>query len=124
MSNSKNYIVGIQGGATFDERNNNFMFVPDVSVQDQVERFRCYGTGMQLSDGTFEFVPKKRDRKSTRLIKKLPHGSLSLGKDRKIRLILCFDLEKESALIIAAAIANEGVDASWEMNKQVGLVEK
>ena len=57
-------------------------------------------------------------------IKKLPHGSLSLGKDRKIRLILCFDLEKESALIIAAALANEGVDASWEMNKQVGLVEK
>ncbi len=121
MRDSKNKIKGIvnlDGGATYDLENQNVIFVPNVSVPDMVERYRKRGTGMQMSDGTFEFVPRKLERHTGRLLKKLPHGSLTEARDGRVRLVLVFDPLKESRMRIAWALQQEGRWASEEMCNQ------
>ena len=109
-------IVNIDGGATYDLENSNVIFVPNVSVSERVERWRKRGTGMQMSDGTFEFVPRrgKASRRSL-LLRKLAHGSLTEGRDNKIRLCLVFDLEKESVPAMAEALLRESALAADEL---------
>jgi len=117
--NSKNSplgIVNIDGGATFDLETKNMIFVPYETIPGMVGRFRKRGVGMQMSDGTFEFVPRKRERNTSILLRKLEHGSLTEGRDQKVRLSLVFDLNKESVLDIALAIAREALLASKEMS--------
>lgn len=74
-----------------DTVKSSFYFSPDNPAPKQVETFRSEGVGQQMSDGTFEFIRRKRVRSEAKLIKKLAHGRLSLNKDGAYRLTLTFE---------------------------------
>lgn len=108
-------IVNLNGGMTYDLETENVIFEPNQSIPDMVGRYRRRGVGMQMSDGTFEFVPQKRESHTSTLLQKLAHGSLTQGRDGKVRLSLVFDVERETPIDIAIAIAKEGLAASKVM---------
>lgn len=65
-----------------------FFFAPNTPVPHMTGSTRRHGIGQQMSDGTFEFIPKLRAKTRSRLIKKLAHGRLSETADGAIQLTL------------------------------------
>lgn len=79
--------VQLSGMAMYDEEN-LFAFYPDNSVEGLTSKFCVQGVALQMSNGTFEFVPRPKKRPASVLIKKLAHGRLSATKDGAIQLTL------------------------------------
>lgn len=96
--------------AEIKENTTLFMFCPDNPAPDQVIRFRVAGMAQQMSDGTFDFVAKKRIRARSTLIKKLAHGRASVTRDGAIQLTL--KVWPEEGLAIADTIHREAAQAA------------
>lgn len=87
-----------------------FMFCPDSPAPDQVLKFRATGVAQQMSDGTFDFIAKKRYRAKSQLIKKLAHGRASVTRDGAIQLTL--KVWADENIEIAEAIYQEAAQAA------------
>ena len=70
-----------------------------------VETFRRTGVGQQMSDGTFDFVPRAKAKPRSVLIRKLAHGRLSKTQDDAVQLTLKFF--RTENVVIAQAIMDE-----------------
>ena len=81
--------VQIGGQAYYDDRK-YFLFAPDAPVPQAVESFRKAGVGQQMSDGTFDFVPRAKAKSRSVLIRKLAHGRISKTQDDAVQLTLKF----------------------------------
>lgn len=102
--------VQLGGMAHYDERR-YFMFAPDDPVQNTVQRVRrMCGVAQQMTDGTFDFVPKPHVKAQSKLIKKLAHGRISLTKDKAIQLTL--KVMANENINIAEAIAAEAAEGA------------
>lgn len=102
--------VQLGGMAHYDERR-YFMFAPDDPVQNTVKRvWRMCGVAQQMTDGTFDFVPKPHVKAQSKLIKKLAHGRISLTKDKAIQLTL--KVMANENINIAEAIAAEAAEGA------------
>lgn len=102
--------VQMGGMAHYDERR-YFMFAPDEPVQNMVQRVRrMCGVAQQMTDGTFDFVPKPHVKAQSKLIKKLAHGRISLTKDKAIQLTL--KVMANENINIAEAIAAEAAEGA------------
>lgn len=102
--------VQLGGMAHYDERR-YFMFAPDEPVQNTVQRVRrMCGVAQQMTDGTFDFVPKPHVKAQSKLIKKLAHGRISLTKDKAIQLTL--KVMANENINIAEAIAAEAAEGA------------
>ena len=102
--------VQLGGMAHYDERR-YFMFAPDDPVPNMVQRiWRMCGVAQQMTDGTFDFVPKPHVKAQSKLIKKLAHGRISLTKDKAIQLTL--KVMANENINIAEAIAAEAADGA------------
>lgn len=102
--------VQMGGMAHYDERR-YFMFAPDDPVQNTVQRVRrMCGVAQQMTDGTFDFVPKPHVKAQSKLIKKLAHGRISLTKDKAIQLTL--KVMANENINIAEAIAAEAAEGA------------
>lgn len=102
--------VQLGGMAHYDERR-YFMFAPDDPVQNTVKRVRrMCGVAQQMTDGTFDFVPKPHVKAQSKLIKKLAHGRISLTKDKAIQLTL--KVMANENINIAEAIAAEAAEGA------------
>ena len=77
--------------------------MPDNPRVGLVEPFHGMGYGQMLSDGTFDFVRRKRHRRKPVL--KVPHGSLSYGEDGMDRFV--FVLPSEQRREFARLLRNE-----------------
>jgi len=103
----------IEGIAFVNEENDMFSFSPYAPMTGWVKGFRKQGTAQQLTDGTFEFVPRENSRKRCKLIMKLPHGRLSQSTDSSILLTL--RVYPDECVDIAAIIAQESFEAAAVM---------
>lgn len=102
--------VQMGGMAHYDERR-YFMFAPDEPVPNMVQRVRrMCGVAQQMTDGTFDFVPKPHVKAQSKLIKKLAHGRISLTKDKAIQLTL--KVMANENINIAEAIAAEAAEGA------------
>ena len=102
--------VQLGGMAHYDERR-YFMFAPDDPVTNTVQRVRrMCGVAQQMTDGTFDFVPKPHVKAQSKLIKKLAHGRISLTKDKAIQLTL--KVMANENINIAEAIAAEAAEGA------------
>lgn len=102
--------VQLGGMAHYDERR-YFMFAPDDPVPNVVQRIRrMCGVAQQMTDGTFDFVPKPHVKAQSKLIKKLAHGRISLTKDKAIQLTL--KVMANENINIAEAIAAEAAEGA------------
>lgn len=102
--------VQLGGMAHYDERR-YFMFAPDDPVPNTVQRVRrMCGVAQQMTDGTFDFVPKPHVKAQSKLIKKLAHGRISLTKDKAIQLTL--KVMANENINIAEAIAAEAAEGA------------
>lgn len=102
--------VQLGGMAHYDERR-YFMFAPDDPVPNTVQRIRrMCGVAQQMTDGTFDFVPKPHVKAQSKLIKKLAHGRISLTKDKAIQLTL--KVMANENINIAEAIAAEAAEGA------------
>lgn len=102
--------VQLGGMAHYDERR-YFMFAPDDPVPNMVQRVRrMCGVAQQMTDGTFDFVPKPHVKAQSKLIKKLAHGRISLTKDKAIQLTL--KVMANENINIAEAIAAEAAEGA------------
>ena len=102
--------VQLGGMAHYDERR-YFMFAPDEPVPNVVQRIRrMCGVAQQMTDGTFDFVPKPHVKAQSKLIKKLAHGRISLTKDKAIQLTL--KVMANENINIAEAIAAEAAEGA------------
>ena len=101
--------VQLGGMAHYDERR-YFMFAPDDPVPNVVQRRRMCGVAQQMTDGTFDFVPKPHVKAQSKLIKKLAHGRISLTKDKAIQLTL--KVMANENINIAEAIAAEAAEGA------------
>ena len=102
--------VQLGGMAHYDERR-YFMFAPDDPVPNMVQRIRrMRGVAQQMTDGTFDFVPKPHVKAQSKLIKKLAHGRISLTKDKAIQLTL--KVMANENINIAEAIAAEAAEGA------------
>ena len=102
--------VQLGGMAHYDERR-YFMFAPDEPVPNMVQRVRrMCGVAQQMTDGTFDFVPKPHVKAQSKLIKKLAHGRISLTKDKAIQLTL--KVMANENINIAEAIAAEAAEGA------------
>lgn len=102
--------VQLGGMAHYDERR-YFMFAPDEPVQNTVQRVRrMCGVAQQMTDGTFDFMPKPHVKAQSKLIKKLAHGRISLTKDKAIQLTL--KVMANENINIAEAIAAEAAEGA------------
>ena len=102
--------VQLGGMAHYDERR-YFMFAPDYCVPNVVQRVRrMCGVAQQMTDGTFDFVPKPHVKAQSKLIKKLAHGRISLTKDKAIQLTL--KVMANENINIAEAIAAEAAEGA------------
>ena len=102
--------VQMGGMAHYDERR-YFMFAPDYCVPNVVQRVRrMCGVAQQMTDGTFDFVPKPHVKAQSKLIKKLAHGRISLTKDKAIQLTL--KVMANENINIAEAIAAEAAEGA------------
>lgn len=102
--------VQLGGMAHYDERR-YFMFAPDDPVPNVVQRVRrMCGVAQQMTDGTFDFVPKPHVKAQSKLIKKLAHGRISLTKDKAIQLTL--KVMANENINIAEAIAAEAAEGA------------
>ena len=100
--------VQIGGQAYYDDRK-YFLFSPDAPVPQAVESFRKAGVGQQMSDGTFDFVPRAKAKTRSVLIRKLAHGRISRTQDNAVQLTLKFF--RTENVVIAQAIMDEAQDA-------------
>ena len=100
--------VQIGGQAYYDDRK-YFLFSPDAPVPQAVESFRKAGVGQQMSDGTFDFVPRAKAKSRSVLIRKLAHGRISKTQDDAVQLTLKFF--RTENVVIAQAIMDEAQDA-------------
>ena len=99
------------GGIAFYDESKYFLFSPDDSVPDKVQRMRrMHGVAQQMTDGTFDFVAQPRVRSQSQLIRKLAHGRVSLTKDKAIQLTL--KVTPSENINIAQAIAIESAEAA------------
>ncbi|WP_337395630.1 hypothetical protein [Prevotella sp.] len=99
------------GGIAFYDESKYFLFSPDDSVPDKVQRMRrMHGVAQQMTDGTFDFVAQPRVRSQSQLIRKLAHGRVSLTKDKAIQLTL--KVIPSENINIAQAIAIESAEAA------------
>lgn len=99
------------GGIAFYGESKYFLFSPDDSVPDKVQRMRrMHGVAQQMTDGTFDFVAQPRVRSQSQLIRKLAHGRVSLTKDKAIQLTL--KVTPSENINIAQAIAIESAEAA------------
>ena len=99
------------GGIAFYDESKYFLFSPDDSVPDKVQRMRrMHGVAQQMTDGTFDFVAQPRVRSQSQLIRKLAHGRVSLTKDKAIQLTL--KVTPSENINIAQAIAVESAEAT------------
>ena len=93
--NSRPSHVQIEGCGYYDETVNKdetmFMFSPDLSIPASVGTFRRHAVVQQMSDGTVEVISKPRNYGHAKLIKKVPHGRLSLTSQGTYRLSLTFE---------------------------------
>ena len=102
--------VQLGGMAHYDERR-YFMFAPDDPVPNMVQRVRrMCGVAQQMTDGTFDFVPKPHMKAQSKLIKKLAHGRISLTKDKAIQLTL--KVMANENINIAETIAAEAAEGA------------
>ena len=102
--------VQLGGMAHYDERR-YFMFAPDDPVPNMVQRVRrMCGVAQQMTDGTFDFVPKPHVKAQSKLIKKLAHGRISLTKDKAIQLTL--KVMANENINIAETIAAEAAEGA------------
>mgnify|MGYP004458582651 FL=1 len=114
-STTNNQFNGCQhvqlGGIVFYDESKYFLFSPDDSVPDKVQRMRrMHGVAQQMTDGTFDFVAQPRVRSQSQLIRKLAHGRVSLTKDKAIQLTL--KVTPSENINIAQAIAIESAEAA------------
>ena len=114
-STTNNQFNGCQhvqlGGIAFYDESKYFLFSPDDSVPDKVQRMRrMHGVAQQMTDGTFDFVAQPRVRSQSQLIRKLAHGRISLTKDKAIQLTL--KVTPSENINIAQAIAVESAEAT------------
>ena len=99
------------GGIAFYDESKYFLFSPDDSVPDKVQRMRrMHGVAQQMTDGTFDFVAQPRQKSQSKLIRKLAHGRVSLTKDKAIQLTL--KVTPSENINIAQAIAIESAEAA------------
>jgi hypothetical protein len=99
------------GGIAFYDESKYFLFSPDDSVPDKVQRMRrMHGVAQQMTDGTFDFVAQPRVRSQSQLIRKLAHGRVSKTKDGAIQLTL--KITANENINIAQAIAVESAEAT------------
>ena len=99
------------GGMAFYDESKYFLFSPDDSVPDKVQRMRrMHGVAQQMTDGTFDFVAQPRVRSQSQLIRKLAHGRVSKTKDGAIQLTL--KITANENINIAQAIAVESAEAT------------
>lgn len=99
------------GGIAFYDESKYFLFSPDESVPDKVQRMRrMHGVAQQMTDGTFDFVAQPRVKSQSKLIRKLAHGRVSLTKDKAIQLTL--KVTPSENINIAQAIAIESAEAA------------
>ena len=102
--------VQLGGMAHYDERR-YFMFAPDDPVPNMVQQVRrMCGVAQQMTDGTFDFVPKPHVKAQSKLIKKLAHGRISLTKDKAIQLTL--KVMANENINIAETIAAEAAEGA------------
>jgi len=101
--------VQLGGTAYYGPATNNFFFTPDNPVPDRVTKFRKQGVGLQLSDGTFDFVPAPDRHSQAKLIRKLAHGRVSETKDGAIQLTV--KVFADENICISEAILEEAVQA-------------
>ena len=101
-----------------------FTFCPDDPKPGRVKKHKSAGTGMQMSDGSFEFVVRRNKRARSKRIKKLAHGRVSRTIDNAVQLTLkIYDSENvdygnaivEEALNAADAVRNYQHDTSIEV---------
>ena len=114
-STTNNQVNGCQhvqlGGIAFYDESKYFLFSPDDSVPDKVQRMRrMHGVAQQMTDGTFDFVAQPRVRSQSQLIRKLAHGRVSKTKDGAIQLTL--KITANENINIAQAIAVESAEAT------------
>lgn len=64
---------------------NHVQVLPDNPRTGQVEPFRGLGYGQLLSTGMFEFIRIRIPRSQAKTELRLPHSTLSRGKDRTLR---------------------------------------
>ena len=99
------------GGIAFYDESKYFLFSPDDSVPDKVQRMRrMHGVAQQMTDGTFDFVAQPRQKSQSKLIRKLAHGRVSKTKDGAIQLTL--KITANENINIAHAIAVESAEAT------------
>ena len=99
------------GGMAFYDESKYFLFSPDDSVPDKVQRMRrMHGVAQQMTDGTFDFVAQPRQKSQSQLIRKLAHGRVSKTKDGSIQLTL--KITANENINIAQAIAVESAEAT------------
>ena len=99
------------GGIAFYDESKYFLFSPDDSVPDKVQRMRrMHGVAQQMTDGTFDFVAQPRQKSQSKLIRKLAHGRVSKTKDGAIQLTL--KITANENINIAQAIAVESAEAT------------
>ncbi len=109
-----------QGMAMYDNRNCNFLFLPDNPVAGTTAAFRGVGVAQMLRDGTFDFVRQPRLRTQSELIRKLAHGRVSKTKDGAIQLTL--KVYRDEGANIGQTIAEEAEQArqavvEWQMKR-------
>lgn len=114
-STTNNQVNGCQhvqlGGIAFYDESKYFLFSPDDSVPDKVQRMRrMHGVAQQMTDGTFDFVAQPRVKSQSKLIRKLAHGRVSKTKDGAIQLTL--KITANENINIAQAIAVESAEAT------------
>lgn len=97
------------GQATCDDGNKSFFFAPDDPRPGMTSNYRTFGYGQLQSDGTFEFVAKKRPKTQSVLLKKVAHGRLSATADGAIQLTL--KVFKRECLDVKSVIINEANEA-------------
>ncbi len=106
---AENSNITLEGLSFYDNATGNFMFSPNDPEPDRTQRYRHYGVAQQMSDGTFDFVPERKRRAQSTLIRKLPHGRVSETKDGAVQLTLKVFHEEE--LPVAYTLLKESKEA-------------
>ncbi len=121
-TNERTFISHLQkeGMAMYNNKNCNFLFLPDNPVKGCASPFRGVGVGLLLSDGTFDFIRQPRIRAQSELIRKLAHGRVSKTKDGAIQLTL--KVYQDEGINISEAIYQEAGQAKdaiveWQLKR-------
>lgn len=110
------------GMAMYDETEGKrfIQFEPAVTVPDMVKPLSGTGRFTLMSTGDFELlaIPAKK-RAESKLLKKLPHGRLSLTKQDKLQLTLIFE---KNEINMAEKLHSEALDAAtWVKTHNLDL---